>query len=911
MQFLKDNKDALGILFGSGVVLAVLGGIYKFIVWVIKEYRLRRIRTNDNFPFKIIPPNSNIAKEILGGADDNPLADRNIPYQQRIQGRNTRRELEELIEDFRWLLITGRTGLGKTREAVQLAQSLNNEGWTVLYLTREGWLDAPAKLPANVPERKLVFFLDDLNKKCLSSKAEVRPNANESLTLPIYEPFQTRLQRTLEAFDTFCGKSEVKVIATARNEIASEFDEPSEWDKLGWTKHKDLWEKFRVLDLPEPDDIAEQKLLSETAKKANISIKLDELTILTKRNDGTFRNLVENLLSSQTEGFNLTAENFRDTLKGTWKRRYEKAVQRNLEAKYIYDAIEILREINITLRPSYVRQVAELLFVGNIFDKLKLKWKLFFILKQLISTENLLSPRDDQIEAKGYRIYQEKYLPILYKQFYSDWERKNHILLRVISIDEKLKLSFVPKSIFVPEKGLSYSEKLICFVLNLYATIQNAGESYESADFPFIAESIYRKALELKNANILFRVFHRHSLAISWADLGDVYHTLKRYEESINAYQQAIKFSSKHRYSWYKLGGVYQDLQRYEDAINSYKKAINISPKYRNAWNKLGELYRELERHDDAIQSYKKVIELDPKHSRGWDSLGNVYQDQARHEDAIRAYRKAIELDPRDEIPWIYLGILYFYDLEKEEDAIEVFQKAIAINPKHPYPWFGLGNIYTNQDLDDKAEAAYRKATELDSEFARPWYGLGNLYQKKKLYDNAVNAYKKAIELQPGATSAWNGLGSTYRNLGQYNEAIHAYEKVIEIHPNDESPWYYLGIIYSMQKQNEKALLAYQKASELKQNNGLLYSSICGTLKKLGRNQEASELEKTARKLIEEEEEYNRACFEAICGNTEEALVLLKIALEKKQVDLTWVKQDPDFDFIRDNPQFKEFVELS
>jgi hypothetical protein len=89
LKFLNDNNDALNILFGSGVVLAVLGGLFTFARWLLKEYRLRRIRTNDNFPFKIIPPNRNVAKEILGGEDDDPLADRNIPYQQRIQGHTT------------------------------------------------------------------------------------------------------------------------------------------------------------------------------------------------------------------------------------------------------------------------------------------------------------------------------------------------------------------------------------------------------------------------------------------------------------------------------------------------------------------------------------------------------------------------------------------------------------------------------------------------------------------------------------------------------------------------------------------------------------------------------------------------------------------------------------------------------
>ena len=403
-QFITANKDALELLFGSGVLVAVLTGFYKLVVWLIRENRLRRIRTNDNFPFKIIPPNSNVAKEILGGADDDPLADRNIPYQQRIQGRNTRRELEELIEDNRWILITGRTGLGKTREAVQVAQSLNNEGWTILYLTREAWLDAPAKLPSNVPERKLLFFLDDLNKKCYSSKAEVRPDASDSLTLPINEPFQTRLDRTLKALDAFCGKIEIKVIATARNEKTSEFDEPSEWEKLGWVKYSGLWENFRLIELPEPDKTAEEKLLEETAGKVDILIKLDEIPILAKRNDGTFRNLVENLSYARTEGFKLSPESFRDTLKGTWEKRYQKAIQRFPEAKFIYDAIELSMLAGIRIDFSNVFNVAKILAQKSLFERIEFNWRCFIALRHLEKTENILESRDGQIEGKGYRI---------------------------------------------------------------------------------------------------------------------------------------------------------------------------------------------------------------------------------------------------------------------------------------------------------------------------------------------------------------------------------------------------------------------------------------------------------------------------------------------------------------------------
>ena len=56
------------------------------------------------------------------------------------------------------------------------------------------------------------------------------------------------------------------------------------------------------------------------------------------------------------------------------------------------------------------------------------------------------------------------------------------------------------------------------------------------------------------------------------------------------------------------------------------------------------------------------------------------------------------------------------------------------------------------------------------------------------------------------------------------------------------------------------------------------------------------------------EDEYNRACFESICGNADEALALLKVALEKKHVSLEWARRDPDFDFIREDARFKALV---
>jgi hypothetical protein len=56
------------------------------------------------------------------------------------------------------------------------------------------------------------------------------------------------------------------------------------------------------------------------------------------------------------------------------------------------------------------------------------------------------------------------------------------------------------------------------------------------------------------------------------------------------------------------------------------------------------------------------------------------------------------------------------------------------------------------------------------------------------------------------------------------------------------------------------------------------------------------------------ESAYNRACFYAICGDTELAFELLRLALKNKDTTIEWIKSDPDLDPIRTDQRYQEFI---
>ena len=295
-EFYQQNKDIIDNLISGGLPTIVLA-FFPFAWWLKWRHRQRKIPP-DLFAFEAIDPNSdNLKERILGGKDDDPLADRNIKYQQRKHDLHVTTKLRELLEEHRWVLILGKSGLGKTREATEVAEFLNQEGWTVLFLKSNQWLDIPARMPKEISrDRKLLFFIDDLNQKMYRSHHEISPEAEKSPVERFNVPLQERLLDTLERYEQLCGKVEVKVIATARNEQVADLPgEYSPWDKLEWDKYRKLWDKFEVYHLPEPEDDAIVDTLAAIVQEAKIDADVNDYAKIARRNDRTFRNVVENL----------------------------------------------------------------------------------------------------------------------------------------------------------------------------------------------------------------------------------------------------------------------------------------------------------------------------------------------------------------------------------------------------------------------------------------------------------------------------------------------------------------------------------------------------------------------------------------------------------------------------------------
>src|SRR5437899_2769054 len=73
-----------------------------------------------------------------------------------------------------------------------------------------------------------------------------------------------------------------------------------------------------------------------------------------------------------------------------------------------------------------------------------------------------------------------------------------------------------------------------------------------------------------------------------------------------------------------------QQLKRSEDAVASYDQAIALRPGLAEAFNNRGNALQELKRFEEALASYEKAVAIKPDFAEAWNNRGAVLQDLKR-----------------------------------------------------------------------------------------------------------------------------------------------------------------------------------------------------------------------------------------------------------------------------------------
>jgi tetratricopeptide (TPR) repeat protein len=448
-----------------------------------------------------------------------------------------------------------------------------------------------------------------------------------------------------------------------------------------------------------------------------------------------------------------------------------------------------------------------------------------------------------------------------------------------------------------------------------------------------------------------------------WNELGNLYFMSGAYEPAIYAYIRSINLDPGFGRPYSNLALAYVEKGRYIEAIELFRKSIDLLVDTREkviTMNRLGNAYRQLKDYNNAVAIYQKADELDPtrrdiqedvvqdaqtpltlsmpaldlriapffQSSGGVDQLPtpNLDSDQIpiQTDEAIceRAIDTPLPIPETSDVP-------EFDEMETDETlAFDVSDWFIP--PPDPVktnePNWHLDDIETRiaekngvssfsaaetSEPAEDVELDNQTLTEPDSvQYTQADYPLIELSDGElAAIENDIAKFTRVIQINPHNGMAWYTLGNLYKSIGRYKEAVFSYQQAIASDSTKAPYYYHLGLVLAAEKMHEDAIKAFLKVIEIDPNYSLAHATLGGHYRKMGLEDLAQyHIKKAMGKAFMDENEYNRACLEAICGNTDNAIDLLQVALSNKQTYVEWARRDPDLDFLRGDPRFQALI---
>lgn len=201
--------------------------------------------------------------------------------------------------------------------------------------------------------------------------------------------------------------------------------------------------------------------------------------------------------------------------------------------------------------------------------------------------------------------------------------------------------------------------------------------------------------------------------------VGWISNELEDYETAVTALQRALELTVREpERAFSELGYAQTKLKRGDEALASYQQALLLKEDFAPAYFGIGDVHYEVtQRYAEAIEAYQKGLKLAPDNAAAYYRLGWCYSETRAYGEALEPLREALRLDPEFLAAQIDLGFA-FYRLKQNTEAANALLQAVKLDPNSGLAYFYLGLNYAAMGRRAAAMDCYNKLKNLDAERA-------------------------------------------------------------------------------------------------------------------------------------------------------------------------------------------------
>ncbi|MGJ3247078.1 MAG: tetratricopeptide repeat protein [Elainellaceae cyanobacterium] len=194
------------------------------------------------------------------------------------------------------------------------------------------------------------------------------------------------------------------------------------------------------------------------------------------------------------------------------------------------------------------------------------------------------------------------------------------------------------------------------------------------------------------------------------------------YDNAVLAYDQALASLSNPQTDlaarvWIHRGNALRILKRPQEALESYDQAIAIQPQSSQALSHRAVILAMLKRRGDALANSDRAIALHSDSYEVWNNHGIILLMAGRPQEALTCFDRSIDYHPNFDKSWNNRAIA-LSRIGREPDAIYSIERALHLCVRPHEPWCGSawafhGFLLMKSGQFKEAIASYEKAQTL------------------------------------------------------------------------------------------------------------------------------------------------------------------------------------------------------
>jgi tetratricopeptide (TPR) repeat protein len=272
----------------------------------------------------------------------------------------------------------------------------------------------------------------------------------------------------------------------------------------------------------------------------------------------------------------------------------------------------------------------------------------------------------------------------------------------------------------------------------------------------------------------------RHSLAVLYQQLGQLYRDTQNYQAAINTYEELGQLGDEEdRRARLLVIDTYRTAKDLPKALQAGKEAVAKYPKDPSIKSSYALLLGETSQTDEAVKMLRTQLNGSASDRDTYLNIAQIYERARRYAEAEQSARLAEALpgSPRDnEMSWFLLGAIY--ERQKFFDKAEVeFKKALAVNPKSAAVLNYYGYMLADLGIRlDEAQSLIQRALAEDPYNGAYLDSLGWVYFKQNKLGDAEATLRKALERDAHDPTMHSHLGDVLAKSGRLELAAAQWE---------------------------------------------------------------------------------------------------------------------------------------